>query len=63
MLFRSAQTSKHIGGFTVVNVESDEAAFEWTRKIAVACRCPQEVRKIMDDAIGDEIYRTKGQSF
>ena len=58
-----AQTSKHIGGFTVVNVESDEAAFEWARKIAVACRCPQEVRRIMDDEIGDEIYRTKGQSF
>lgn len=39
----------HIGGFTVIDVESDDAAFDWARKIAKACRCPQEVRRIMDD--------------
>lgn len=39
----------HLGGFAIVNVDSDTEASEWARKIAVACRCSQEVRKIMDD--------------
>ena len=52
-----AETNKHIGGFTVVNVRNDEEAFVWAQKIAKACRCPQEVRRIMDDPIGEEIYK------
>jgi hypothetical protein len=43
------QSPVHIGGFAIVNVDSDDEAFEWARKIAVACRCAQEVRKILDD--------------
>lgn len=39
----------HIGGFTVIDVDSDEEALNWARKIAKACRCAQEVRGIMDD--------------
>lgn len=39
----------HIGGFTVIDVDSDEEALNWARKIAKACRCAQEVRRIMDD--------------
>ena len=39
----------HIGGFSVIEVATDAEALEWARKIAVACRCAQEVRKIMDD--------------
>lgn len=39
----------HIGGFCVIDVATDEEALGWARKIAVACRCAQEVRKIMDD--------------
>ncbi len=38
-----------IGGFTLVEVPSREEALEWAAKIAVACRCPQEVRAIMPD--------------
>ena len=37
------------GGFTVLEVPTREEAVEWARKIAVACRCAQEVREIMFD--------------
>ena len=37
------------GGFTVLEVPTREAALEWARKIAVGCRCPQEVREFMFD--------------
>jgi hypothetical protein len=33
------------GGFTILELDSREAALEWAGKIAVACRCPQEVRE------------------
>lgn len=33
------------GGFTVVEVPTRAEALEWAAKIAVACRCPQEVRE------------------
>ena len=39
------------GGFTVVDVPSREAALEWAAKIAVACRCGQEVREFMFDPL------------
>ena len=32
------------GGFLVLEVPTREAAVEWARKIAVACRCAQELR-------------------
>ena len=35
----------YIGGFSVVDVPSREEALEWAAKIAVACRCAQEVRE------------------
>ena len=35
-----------IGGLTVVDVPSREEALDWAAKIAVACRCAQEVRAI-----------------
>ncbi len=38
-----------IGGLTVVEVPSHEEALEWAAKIAVACRCAQEVREFMPD--------------
>jgi hypothetical protein len=37
------------GGFTIVEAPTREVALEWARKIAVACRCPQELRKFMYD--------------
>jgi SAM-dependent methyltransferase len=38
-----------IGGMSVVEVSSREEALEWAAKIAVACRCAQEVREFMPD--------------
>ena len=33
------------GGYTVLELPSREAALEWAAKIAVACRCSQELRE------------------
>lgn len=38
-----------IGGFSVVDVPSREEALKWAAKIAVACRCAQEVRELLPD--------------
>ena len=44
----------YIGGFSVVEVPSREEALEWAAKIAVACRCAQEVREFLPDpAVGN----------
>ena len=37
------------GGFTVLELPTREDAEEWARKIAVACRCAQELREFMYD--------------
>ena len=37
------------GGYTVLELPSREAAHEWAAKIAVACRCAQEVRQFQYD--------------
>ena len=44
-----AETTHHIGGFAVLQVESREAAIHWASRIAKACRCSQEMREIMSD--------------
>ena len=38
-----------IGGFSVIDAPSREEALKWAAKIAVACRCAQEVREFMPD--------------
>jgi hypothetical protein len=38
------ETKEVIGGLTVVDVPSRDEALKWAAKIAVACRCAQEVR-------------------
>jgi len=43
------QTKQLEGGYTVLEVPSRESALEWAAKIAVACRCAQEVRAFMYD--------------
>lgn len=43
------ETKEVIGGFAIVDVPSREEELEWAAKIAVACRCAQEVREIMFD--------------
>lgn len=37
------------GGFTVLEVPTRAEAIEWARKIAVSCRCSQELREFMYD--------------
>jgi len=46
-----------IGGFTLVEVPSSEEALGWAAKIALACRCAQEVREIGHDPELDEMLR------
>ncbi|GHF04283.1 YciI family protein [Pseudolysinimonas yzui] len=37
------------GGFTVLELPTRDDAVEWARKIAAACRTPQELREFMYD--------------
>jgi hypothetical protein len=48
------ETKEVIGGFAIVDVSSRDQALEWAAKIAVACRCAQEVRVILPDPPGLE---------
>ena len=50
-----------IGGLMVVAVPSREEALEWAAKIAVACRCAQEVREFGQDPELDEMLRQAGR--
>ncbi|MCP3783357.1 YciI family protein [Micromonospora sp. A3M-1-15] len=43
------ETKEVIGGFSVVDVASREEALEWAAKIAVSCRCAQELRELLPD--------------
>ena len=48
------ESKAYIGGFSVVEVPSREEALEWAAKIAVACRCAQDVREFLPDpAVGN----------
>ena len=38
-----------LGGFSIVDVRTRADAHAWAAKIAVACRCSQDVREIPDD--------------
>jgi hypothetical protein len=40
------ETKAVLGGFSIVDVPSREEALEWAARLAVACRCAQEVREI-----------------
>ncbi len=43
-----------LGGMTIVDVPSRDAALEWATKIATACRCPQDVSAFgVDPAVGN----------
>jgi hypothetical protein len=43
------ETKAVVGGFSIIEVPTREAALDWAAKIAAACRCAQEVREIMYD--------------
>lgn len=49
-----------IGGLTVVDVPTREEALKWAARIAVACRCAQEVRELGPDPELDEMLRQAG---
>jgi hypothetical protein len=50
----ASKDKAYIGGLTIVDVPTREEALEWAAKIAVACRCAQEVRAFMPDpAVGN----------
>ena len=51
------ETKEVIGGFSVVNVATREEALAWAAKIAVACRCAQEVRELLPDPEQDAMLR------
>ena len=51
------QTKELSGGFTVIDVPTREAALEWAAKIAVACRCAQELREFGPDSELDVMLR------
>lgn len=38
-----------VGGFSIIEVPSIDQARMWAARIAVACRCAQEIREIMFD--------------
>ena len=37
------------GGHTVIEASTRDEAVEWARRVAAACRCPQELREFMYD--------------
>ncbi|MGN6445661.1 YciI family protein [Amnibacterium sp.] len=41
--------SELTGGFTVLELPSRDDAIGWARRMAAACRCPQELREFMFD--------------
>lgn len=43
------QTETLQGGYAVLELASRDAALQWAAKIAVACRCAQEVRAFHHD--------------
>jgi hypothetical protein len=43
------ETKERLGGFSIVDVSSREEALEWAAKLAVACRCAQDVRELMPE--------------
>lgn len=43
------ETKAVLGGFSILDLESVDEARLWAARIARACRCPQEIRQIMDD--------------
>jgi hypothetical protein len=56
------ETKEVIGGFAIVDVPSREEAREWAAKIAVACRCAQEVRELLPEPPGLEQDAPRTQS-
>ena len=48
------ETKELVGGVVVVDVPTRADAVVWAAKLAVACRCAQEVREFLPDPMVDE---------
>jgi hypothetical protein len=46
---RFREGKERLGGFSIVDVPSREEALAWAAKIALACRCAQDVRELMPE--------------
>jgi len=55
------ETKEVIGGFVVVDVASREEALAWAAKVAVGCRCAQEVRELLPDPEMDAMVRQENE--
>ena len=51
------ETDEVVGGFAIIEVASREEALAWAARIAVVCRCAQEVRELMPDPETEEMLR------
>ncbi len=51
------ESKEHIGGFAVVDVPSREEALQWAAKIAVACRCAQQVFELLPDVDPNDVLQ------
>ena len=49
------ESKEHLGGFAVVDVASRAEAIAWAKKIAVACRCAQQVFELLPEVDPNEI--------
>jgi hypothetical protein len=48
------ENKPYVGGMAVIDVPSREEALKWAAKLAVACRCAQDVREfLLDPAVGN----------
>ena len=45
------ESKEYLGGLLIVDVPTREEALKWAAKVAVACRCAQEVREFMYDPL------------
>ena len=52
------ESKEHIGGFAVVDVPSRDEALVWAAKIALACRCPQQVLELLPDVAPELVGET-----
>jgi hypothetical protein len=52
------ESKEHIGGFAVVDVPSRDEALVWAAKIAVACRCAQQVLELLPDVPPELVAET-----
>jgi hypothetical protein len=43
------ETKAVLGGFCILEVATRDDAVSWAKKLAVSCRCTQEIRELMFD--------------